>query len=96
MAKPIITPEAEEDIEEILAYIARDDFEASVNLYVHMTDVFEMLGENPFAGRVRDELKEEMRSFPFGSYLIFYRIWAGKIAIARVLHCARDLDELFS
>jgi toxin ParE1/3/4 len=96
MAKPIITPEAEEDIKEILAYIARDNFEASIDLYVHMTDVFEMLGENPFAGRVRDELKEQMRSFPFGSYLIFYRIWAGRIAIARVLHSARDMGELFS
>lgn len=33
MTRAIITPEAEEDIDEILAYIALDNFEASVALY---------------------------------------------------------------
>lgn len=95
MAKPIITPEAEEDIDEILAYIAFDNFQASVAFYDRLIDRFETLAANPKAGRKRSELKEDLRSFPLGNYLVFYRTWAGKIAIVRVIHGARDLDEIF-
>lgn len=96
MTKPIITPEAEEDIDEILAYIALDDFEASVAFFARLTDRFETLAANPKAGRERPDVSEGLRSFPFSNYLIFYRVWAGKVAITRVIHSARDLDEIFN
>ncbi|MBX3294813.1 MAG: type II toxin-antitoxin system RelE/ParE family toxin [Acidobacteria bacterium] len=96
MVRPIITPEAEEDIDEILGYIAADNFEAAITLYGRLTGTFEMLAENPFAGRERSDLKEGLRYFPSGSYLVFYRTWAGRVAIVRVLHAARDIDEIFS
>jgi toxin ParE1/3/4 len=96
MAKYFTTRQAEEDIDEILAYIASDNFEASLVFYDRLIDLFEMLGTNPNAGRERPDLDRGLRSFPQGSYLIFYRVWAGEIAIARVLHSARDLDEIFS
>jgi toxin ParE1/3/4 len=54
-----------------------------------------MLAENPKSGRERAEIKQDLRSFPEGNYLIFYREWAGIVAIVRVLHGARDLDEMF-
>ena len=96
MGKYIITREAEEDIDKILAYIASDNFDAALSFYARLIDLFEMLADNSKAGRQRTELKEGLRSFPEGDYLIFYRGWAGKIAIARVIHGARDMDELFS
>ena len=95
MANHIITRDAEEDIDEILAYIASDDFDMSLAFYARLIDVFAMLGDNPKAGRERPELNEGLRSLPLGKYSIFYRIWAGEVAIARVIHSARDLDELF-
>jgi len=96
MAKYIITSEAERDIDEVLAYIASDNYDASLLFYNRLVELFEMLGVNPKAGRERPELSEKLRNFPLGNYLIFYRVWTGKIAITRVLHSARDLDELFS
>ena len=96
MAKHFITREAEEDIDEILANIASDSFDASLAFYDRLIDLFEMLAENPRIGRDRPELNEGLRSFPVGNYLIFYRVWAGEVAIARVIHGARDLDELLS
>lgn len=96
MAKFIVTSEAQGNIDEILAYIAADNFEAAITFYDRLLDVFRMLGENPKAGREREELQEWLRSFPFGNYLIFYRKWTDKIAIARVIHTSRDLDEIFS
>lgn len=96
MTKPIITPEAEEDIEDILGYIALDNFHASVGFYDELIKRFQTLAANPKAGRERHDISEGLRSFPYGNYLIFYRIWAGTVAITRVLHSARDLDEIFS
>ncbi len=96
MAKFIVTRAANEDISEILAYVSDDNFEAAIALYDRLTEIFRMLGENPMAGRERAELQEGLRSFPDASYLIFYRKWANKVAITRVLHSARDLDEIFS
>lgn len=95
MARLIITREAEEDIDEILAYIASDNFDASVSLYDRLLHLFDVLADNPKMGVDRPELKEGQRSFPEGNYLIFYREWAGKVAITRVIHSARDLDDLY-
>ena len=93
MAKYIVTSEAHGDIDEIFAFISADNFEAAIKFYDRLLEVFRMLGENPFAGRERDELREGFRGFPEGNYLVFYRKWADKIAIARVIHGARDLDD---
>lgn len=90
-----LSREARQDIDEILIYIAADNLEAAISFNEKLTAVFEMLADNRKAGRERPELKEDIRSFPEGNYLIFYRMWAGKIAIVRVVHGARDLDEIF-
>lgn len=95
MARPIITPEAEEDIDEILYFIASDNFEASLLFYDRFQSIFETLAASPRAGRERPDISEGLRSFPVGNYLIFYRIWAHEVAITRVIHGSRDLVELF-
>ena len=80
----------------MLLFIAADDPDSAISFYLRLEAAFQMLGDNPKAGRERPELNEGLRSFPLGSYLIFYRVWAGKLTITRVLHSARDLDEIFS
>lgn len=95
MGKYIITRQAEQDIDEILVYIAADNLDAALSFNDRLTHLFEMLADNTKAGRERPELKEDLRSFPEGNYLIFYRRWAGN-AIVRVIHGARDLDEIIS
>ena len=96
MADFIVICEAEDDIDDILAFISIDNFEASVELYGQFVDIFKMLAENPGAGRESSELEHGLRSFPIGSYLIFYRGWANRVSISRVLHGARDFDEIVS
>ncbi len=95
MADYIITRQAESDIDEILAYIAADNLDAAISFNERLIYLFQMFAQSVDAGRERPELKEDLRSFPEGNYIIFYRKWAGKIAIVRVLHGARDLDEIF-
>jgi toxin ParE1/3/4 len=45
-------------------------------------------------GTPRDTLAPGLRSFPVGSYLVFYRVVPEGIEVARILHGARDLKEL--
>ena len=92
MAKYTVTRRAEKDIDEILIYIAADNLDAALAFNDRLTAAFEMLVENAEAGRERPELKDGIRSFPQGNYLIFYRRWAGNIAIVRIIHGGRDLD----
>lgn len=96
MAKYSLSREARQDIDDILVYIAADDLDAAISFNDRLDDIFFMLVKNPMAGRGRPDLNEGLRCFPLGAYLVFYRIWAGKISITRVLHSARDLDEIFS
>jgi toxin ParE1/3/4 len=45
-------------------------------------------------GRARPELRPDLRSFPYGSYLILYRVINDGVEIVRVVHAARNLDDL--
>lgn len=46
-------------------------------------------------GRSRSELMPEMRSFPLGRYVIFFRYIGEQVDIVNVLRGARDLDAFF-
>ena len=91
-----LTSRANADLEEILVYIAGKNVDAALSLDYRITQVFEMLTEHPKIGRDRTEIESGMRSFPEGSYIILYKLWANQVVIVRVLHAARDLDEIFS
>ena len=96
MADLIISSKAESDLTEIFRYVADEDITAALRLEQRILGVFDLLAQSPYAGRERSDLNEGLRSFPVGIFLVFYRIWAGKVAITRVLHSARDLNELSS
>ncbi|WP_245334863.1 type II toxin-antitoxin system RelE/ParE family toxin [Bradyrhizobium mercantei] len=54
-------------------------------------NIFQMLAENPLAGRQRPELGMSIRSFPVGNYVLFYEAFPNGVEIVRVLHGARDI-----
>jgi len=85
---------ARRDLVDIWAYIARD---SSVNADRFLGLIFKrvaMLGASPYAGRNRDEVKQGLRSFPVGEYLILYVIDKSKVEIVRVVHGRRNLSVL--
>ncbi len=49
----------------------------------------------PLARGARPEIDSSVRSFPVGSYVVFYRETNGGIEVARVLHGRRDLQSFF-
>jgi toxin ParE1/3/4 len=91
-----ISAEAISDLDEIWLHIAADNPDAADRvidaLYKTIRDTLAMF---PDAGRTRDELAPGLRSFPVGGHVIFYMPGAEAISIVRILHGARDLDDVF-
>ena len=89
-----LSPRTGADPEEIGDYIADDSPAIASRFIERLTSKLEALGRHPMMGRARPELRSDMRSFPYGSYLILYRIIGDGIEIVRVVHAARNLDDL--
>jgi toxin ParE1/3/4 len=96
MARYVITEPAEEDLKEIASYIAADNIAAAFSMLDRFTERFEMLTSMPQTGRRRDELEPNLRSFPEGNYVVFYREISDGIEIIRVLHASRDIHRFFN
>lgn len=86
---------AQRDIQAIDDYISADSPDAADRLLESFRSAFELLATYPAAGRLRDELRPGVRSFPAGNYVIFYRLAGDMIEILRVLHGSRDIDAAF-
>lgn len=91
----IILPSADLDLFEIWDYIAGDRFKKADKMSAEFNRVFLLLAQNPEMGRTRDELKEDLRSFAVGNYIIFYQSLQEGIQVVRVLHGAMDIPEIF-
>lgn len=95
MAQLRIRPRATADLIEIWSYIA-DDSEAHADGFIDkIYDTMELLARQPGLGRHRDELAPGIQSFAVGRYIVFYRVVTGAIEIVRVLHGARDIENIF-
>ena len=88
-------PLAEQDLIDIYLYIFRDNAPAAEKTIRAINAKCELLVRSPRIGRARPELRADLRSFPYGAYLILYRIVADGVEIVRVVHAARNLDDLF-
>lgn len=90
-----LTRRARQDVLDIWKYIADDD-ESAADWFVDLlTRHFALLGDNPHAGRKRDDLRPRYRCFPVGQYLVFYRIAEPGVQILRIVHGRRDIASLF-
>ncbi len=95
MTRALFAPAAEADLEVIHDYIAAENAAAAAALVTRLEDLAARLADAPGMGRARPELLPNLRSFPLGSYLLFYRRSDNGIEVVRVLHGARDIPALF-
>lgn len=96
MAKKVaLSPLAEIDLLDIALYIAAENPKAADKFAHEIDDKFLLLSTQPEMGRRRPELGRELRSFPVKSYVIFYDPTPGGIFVVRVLHGARDIENVF-
>lgn len=91
----IVSPLAEEDLEEIWSFVAERDVEAADRLIDEITNRFDHLLAYPEAGRARHDLLVNLRSLPVMRYVIFYQPTDDGVEIFRVLHGSRGIQGEF-
>ena len=89
-----LLPEAISDIEAIVLTIADDNPVAAQRWYDRLLKTFEMLGDMPEMGAPRFDVRPNMRLFPISNYLILYRAVGADAEIVRVVHGAREWQDL--
>jgi len=88
---------AEDDLTEIITYIAADRPSAAEKLATRIEKNLHLLARNPHLGRIPNEeelLRVGYRYLAVENYLIFYTIEAKTILVHRILHGARDYLKL--
>jgi toxin ParE1/3/4 len=95
MSQYRVSEAASTDLQEIWLFIAQDNPDAADRFIQTIVSRFPTLASMPYMGRQREDLSVRLRSFPVGSYVIFYRPIGDGIEVVRILHGARDFPPLF-
>ncbi len=90
--RPRKSPQAELDLTTIWNFIANDGIKAADALLERIDEAFDMLAQMPRAGRARNDLALNLRSFPVGSYVVYYVPVSDGIEVIRVMSGWRDVD----
>ena len=85
---------AEVDLDEITAYIARDNPARAVSYVGELREHCRGLVAFPEARRLRPELGEGVRLSAFGNYVVLYVLHPDLLEIRRVVHGARGVANL--
>ena len=92
---------ANEDILDIVDYLASEGPDVAMQFYDGLKRTENMLCTHPEAGALRtfeDTRLGNMRMFPvsgFSNYLLFYVVAGTRLTVVRVLHGARDVPNAF-
>jgi toxin ParE1/3/4 len=101
MRRIIITPKASEDIDNLFAYIAQDNYDAALKFFDAARLTFSQLAKTPGIGSLCESINSsliDIRKWSvkgFERYLIFYRYFDEYIEVVRVIHFARDISAIF-
>ncbi len=90
-----LTPNAQENIEAICAFIADDSVDAALRVLSLLEQAFDRLAETPEIGHAREDLTDRpVKFWRVFSYLIVYDPTSVPLTVIAVLHGARDLEHL--
>jgi len=93
----ILSDNAENDVSEIYDYTEREHGARRAAAYLSgLEKTLNMLVEGPNLGKLRPEIRKELRSFTYEKHIIFYRVLSDHIRIVRVLHSRRDIPKYFN
>lgn len=87
-----LTPKANEDLENIWLYGFETFGMEKADCYIlHISSTFGHLAQHS-AGRRREELGTDIRSFPCRQHVIFYQDNVQVITVIRILHHSQDVE----
>jgi toxin ParE1/3/4 len=87
--------QAEEDLLAIAGHIALDNPTAAANWLDKIEKSLALLATQPLMGQAVDHIRTGLRRISQGNYLIFYEPRDEGIVLVRVLHAARQIEDLF-
>jgi toxin ParE1/3/4 len=90
-----ISPRAERDLNGIWDFIAENSQTAATRFVNRIEEQCRLLVDNPIMGRPRPEFGPDVRSYTWSNYLIYYAPVDDGLEIMRVVHGARNIQELF-
>lgn len=92
MQKFILSKKTDDDIEDLYDDGVEKFGKSQVIKYLEELNLmFVFLSKNPEVEKSRDEIKMYLVSFPYGSHIIFYRIFKTHIRIIRILYGGKYL-----
>lgn len=91
----ILSKIAEQDIDEVITYIAQENVQAAYKFVDALYNSFEELANNPYLGHMREDLTQHpVRFWTFKwHYMIVYKP-DKPLEIVRVLSSSRDIPNL--
>jgi toxin ParE1/3/4 len=89
-----VRPEAETDLERIALTIEKISPRAAKRWLDDIHRHCQRLGDMPGMGVARPDVRPDLRLFPVGNYLILYREIDTGAEIVRVIHGARQWEDL--
>ncbi|MGO4814126.1 type II toxin-antitoxin system RelE/ParE family toxin [Cupriavidus sp. 2MCAB6] len=72
-------------------YIAADSLARALAFIEELRGQCQRIARNPDSYRRRPELGSDIRSCPYGNYVIFFTASDSEVTVVRVLHGARDI-----
>lgn len=75
-------------------YIAQDNLDAARRVHSRLNQALLTIARQPGIGRRRAEVLAGVRSLAVGKYVVYYRQAEGAVRILRVLHGAREIDDV--
>lgn len=88
---------AEKDISSIYDYTAtQHGGEQAIKYLTGLDNSFASLVEHPEIGKIRSEIRLDLRSFIFEHHVIFYRLHHDYVRIVRVLHKSSDMPRFLN
>lgn len=90
-----VSPLAEADLIEIALHISSQNISAADKFLEAVNHKFHLIGHHPELGRLRPELRSNVRSLPIMGYVVFYDTGSVDILVVRILHGHRDIESLF-
>lgn len=94
MAVVQLARSAQTDLLEAWLFIAEENPDAADHVLDAIEREARVLATQPLMGRARPELAEGVRSWPTSTpYILYYAVAADGIAVLRILHHARDVQQ---
>ena len=88
--------DANEDLEEICAYLEQRSTKAASQLFDRIRQKCKLVASFPNMGKSYEEWIPGLRGFVIDDYIIFYVVIGDAVQILRIVNGQRDLTQLFN